>query len=154
MTTSSCERISAAVAVFISANMATYVARANTGTIGTHAPMPKKCEVSVGIPDNGPYPYIMVNRDSVQVEPTGNDYQRLTVYLSVNVAISESKPQNADVVADRYTDALIDMFGENITLGGTVDLIYLESADKLVVPSSGQAYVLATVKVITETSTA
>lgn len=154
MTKSPCERIIAAIAAYLLANLGTYITRANLGTTGYQAPAPKVCAKAVGIPDNGPYPYVMVNRDSIAVEPSANNAQRITMQISVNVGINESKTENADIVADRYTDALIDLFGENLTLGGTVDIAMLKTSDKLIIPSSGEAYVICTVEVTSEVSTA
>lgn len=154
MTRASIERSSTAIATFLMATIPTYVARANLGTTGVQAPDPKKVEVKTYIPDQGPWPYIMVNPDQVSIEASGCNAQKLTITYSINIGISADSPDKAGTVALRYMDILADLIGENITLGGAVDIATLELIDKAAIPADSKAFVVATLRAEVEVATA
>jgi hypothetical protein len=153
MTNSPLERMLAGVAAFLVANLPTYIARANSGIAGYQAPVPKKIEVRDLIPGEGPFPYGMVDVDMVAIDATGQNCQRITPTLSINFAFAESTPEKVGTACRRYMDALIDLFGENETLGGAAGLAYLESIDKAVLPQDGKGFVVATARLELETQT-
>jgi hypothetical protein len=153
MTNSPLERMLAALAAFLLANLSTYVARANAGTSGHQAPAPKKVEVKEYIPDNSATPYGMVNLDGATIEASGPNCQRITATVSVNFAFTEQNGDALSIDAVRYMDAMIDCLGENETLGGAVLAAALESIDKLVLPADGKGFVISTIRLEAETQT-
>lgn len=153
MTNSFIERMLQGAADFLTANLPTYITRANTGTTGFQAPAPRKIEVKDLIPQNGPFPFGMVDVDTVAIDASGQNCQRIAATISINFAFSESKPENVRIATVRYMDALIDLFGENETLGGVAGIAYLETIDKAVLPGDGKGFVVATARLELETQT-
>jgi hypothetical protein len=159
MTRSSLERTCVAVAAFLAANLNTYITRANLGTTGIQAPAIKKAEHKSYIPDTGPFPFAMVTLDQAAIEPSANNAQRITATLSVNICVGAQPSMaaaaldNTEIIVTRYMDALIDLFGENMTIGGAVEESSLDSIDKAVLPADGKGFVLATVRTVAEVET-
>jgi len=153
MTNSPVERMLTGLATYLTANLPTYIARANSGYSGYQAPVPKKIEVRDLIPMEGPFPYGMVDVDQTVIDASGQNCQKIIPTVSINIALSESTPEKVGTACRRYMDALIDLFGENETLGGVAGLAYLESIDKAVLPQDGKGFVIATARLELETQT-
>jgi hypothetical protein len=153
MTRSPIERTLDDVVAFLAAGLPAYVSRANEGTGGDFAPDPRKVERKAYIPDVGPWPFVMVNLDQVSAEASGNNSQRLVMTISVNVGLKGMNLDDADLQALRYMDILVDCIGENISLGGAVDLAQLESIDKATLPGDTKAFVIAQIRAESEVMT-
>jgi hypothetical protein len=138
------------LAAWIMATFPTYLARANSGASGRSAPALKKAERKAFIPDTGPYPYCMVNLDRATPERWGQNAQMITAEVSVNFCLSEPSPDLLDEALYRYIDALADMIGANISLGGLVDQAELLSIEKDTLPADGKGFVIATLSTRTE----
>lgn len=137
------ESITAAVASWLGANFGTYIDRANTG-MTYQASNIAECKALPYIPDRGPFPFVMVNPDSVDVERSGQCVHRVTVTLSVNILVREANKDDLGTALMRYMDALIDAVGANATMGGTVDDVYISTIDKGEMPADGRGFVMAT----------
>jgi hypothetical protein len=153
MTRSPLERMGAGLVAFLSANLPVYLARANLDAPTPAAVAPRAVKVSASIPGTGPFPFGQVNLDQAQIEPSGQVAQRITATYSVNFALAEANPERLEQALTRYADALVDLFGEDMTIGGVAAEGYLDSIDKAVLPADGKGFVVATARLIIETQT-
>lgn len=110
------------------------------------APVVKKFAVKSYIPDNGPFPYMMVNIDSCDIAESANGAYLVTVRASVNIAVNDNKADQANFAIMRYMDAMIDAIHNNAPSGlnGIADSVALEAIDKGELPSAGKGFMIAT----------
>lgn len=110
------------------------------------APLVKKFAVKSYIPDQGPFPYMMINIDSANVEETGIGCYQCIMRASVNIAVNDAKGDQANFAIMRYMDAMIDAIHNNIGSGlnGVADTVKIESIDKGDLPSAGKGFMMCT----------
>ena len=149
MTRSPVERWADGLVAFLAAQLPGYLARANDGAATPAAAAPKSV-VAADVLEPTRFPEVAVSLDQAEVDASSPQAQRVTGTFSVNVGINESNPARRDRVVARYLDALVDLFGENETLGGLCELATLEQIDKATLPADGKGFVMATVRLTGE----
>lgn len=149
MTRSPIERWTDGLVDFLSAQYPVYIARANADADAPAAPAPKSV-VAADVLEPTRFPEVAVSLDQAEVDASSPQAQRVTGTYSVNVGINESNPARRDRVVVRYLDALVDLIGENETLGGLCEMATLELIDKATLPADGKGFVMATVRLTGE----
>jgi len=106
-------------------------------------PALRRAAVGSSIPMEGPFPYLMVELDSVDVEWAGQNSEFITLRLRVIIALQETREKKLLAALTRYMDALVQAVGHNVTLGGLLEEAKVTHIEKDELPANHVGFVTA-----------
>jgi hypothetical protein len=164
VTYSAIEPVIYRVADWFAAHLPDYLAEADEAMVSWHdgdtfpaifdppaaayeVPSLRKVGIGTSIPASGPFPYLLVALDSVDVESAGQTSDWITLHMKLVTALQENNEKRLFPALARYIDAIVHAVGNNVTLDGLVDETKITGLDKDEVPENHTGFVIADLSV-------
>lgn len=159
MTYTNIEPIIYKIGIWIAENIPEYLNHANTEMISwpngitipeilsaqavaNTVPALKKIGFGTSIPTSGPFPYLLIDLDSIDLEPAGQLSNWVKLRLKLIVALQENNEKRLLPDLLRYIDVIAHAIGQHTTLGGIVDEAEMVTFDKDELPGTKTGFII------------